>query len=230
MADLALYALAKRQTVDLVLKLDEATLARTCVACPKWSIRDVVAHHVHFLGAFISKEVPSSTFQALLEPENAIREVAARQRDEWTETGVTARREISFANVLVEWDQLVANMPPTAAGVAMDLTMHLADIQETLGGDRQIHQSLIADALRSYYEWFLIPRFVAADVPTLGLICTDTHQEIRSATTSSMVAGSSYELLRSIGGRRSRLQVDLALDWQDTPEATRELFSVYGWA
>ena len=108
--------------------------------------------------------------------------------------------------------------------------MHPADIQETLGGDRQIHPSLIDDALRSYYEWFLIPRFVAADVPTLGLICTDTHQEIGSATTSSMVAGSSYELLRSIGGRRIRQQVDLALDWQDTPEATRELFSVYGWA
>jgi hypothetical protein len=43
-----------------------------------------------------------------------------------------------------------------------------------------------------------------------------------------VVAGTPFELLRSIVGRRSRRQAD-ALLWEGADEVARKCFSVYGW-
>jgi hypothetical protein len=43
-----------------------------------------------------------------------------------------------------------------------------------------------------------------------------------------VVAGTPFELLRSIVGRRSRRQAD-ALRWEGADGVARECFSVYGW-
>ena len=57
MNQLELYRHGKQSTVDLLRTLDDDALGSTCAACPDWSIRDVVAHHVHYLGACAEVEV-----------------------------------------------------------------------------------------------------------------------------------------------------------------------------
>ena len=133
MADLALYRRGKEAAVDLVSPLDDGALQQTCSACPAWSIRDVVAHHVHFLGATVSHAVPPSVFEALVGADESIRERAGSERDVWTEAGVEARRHWPFVEVLTEWDRVVEMMSEDHASTALDLTMHLGDIGETLG-------------------------------------------------------------------------------------------------
>lgn len=230
MADLALYRLAMQRTEALLATLDDAELDRTCQACPLWSIRDVVAHHVHYLGAVVADDVPREMYLALGGTESR-RVEAGRTRDEWTQAGVQTRRGRPLADVLVEWTAIVDTMAPSAAGSVLDLTMHLADIHETLGTGERPDQPLVDDALAGYVHFFLTPRLSNARALPLRLVCTDTGAELAGDGDGrgTKVRGSSYDLLRVVGGRRTRADADAALDWCDTSPEARDLVSLYGW-
>ena len=228
MADLALYRHGKQKLVKLVSGLDEAELGRTCRACPEWTIRDVVAHHIHFLGAFLAEEVPPTMFDAIVEPDPQARQRASDDRNAWTEAGVAARRPLPLAEVLGEWDRLESSMSERGAQTMVDLTMHIYDITETLG-DAACDSSLVEDALRGYHK-FQSARLKRLALPPVTLVRKDTGTTIERDGAASSVGGASYDLLRCIGGRRSRGQADSLLDWGDTAEAVRRYFSVYGWA
>ena len=226
MADISLYRLGKQRTEELLATLTEDDLAATCQACPAWSIRDVVAHHVHALEAFAGDEVPNEIYVAL-DGADAERESAGRSRDDWTQAGVDAARGVPLDDVLARWTGIVDTMGANGANALVDLTMHLADIHESLGTGLRPDQELVDDALDTYAYFFLFRRFSKEGLPPLLLVCSDTGREIGKAG-GTVVSGASYDLLRVIGGRRTRAEADAALQWEPSPRA-RELFSLYGW-
>jgi uncharacterized protein (TIGR03083 family) len=224
---LELYLMGKQMTVDLLSRLDDDALDTTCLACPAWSIRDVIAHHVHYLGACATGGVPHSMQDALMGDDPA-RLSATEARDQWTEAGVQRRRELTMRSVLLEWDEIVASMPDHAALAVLDLTMHLADIKETLGDETDRTSPLIEEALAGYYHFALATQ--RSHVQTsVALHCTDSGTELVTDEGSAVVSGSAYDLLRAVGGRRSRHDADRTLDWGDASETVRDHFSVYGW-
>jgi len=228
MADLALYLGAMDTTIELVTHLSPADLERTCIACPAWSIRDVVAHHVHVAHDFVNGDFPASAITALVADRDAVRLQAGHERDEWTQAGVDARRSITLPAVLDEWRGVTARMDDESARVILDLTMHLYDIKETLGDTADRDSPLVDDALTSYYRRFLTPRLAHSSL-AVNVDPSDTAASLVTDPEAPTVSGSAYELLRSIGGRRTRNHADATLDWGDTDERIRERFSVYNW-
>src|SRR5947209_8601600 len=115
MNQLELYRQGKGLAVDLLLTLDDDALETTCVACPDWSIRDVVAHHVHYLAAACATGGVPHEMQDALMGDDDTRRLAAEARDAWTQAGVEQRRGLPIVSVLEEWDEVVATMPDHAA-------------------------------------------------------------------------------------------------------------------
>ncbi len=125
MPTVALYEEAKASTVELLASLSGDDLAQTCQACPAWSIQDVVAHHVHATGTHLNGGLPPVTYSAIVGDDEHERSVAAKERDDWAEAGVLARRGLPLAAVLAEWDDVVTAMDDRGAGMALDLVIHL---------------------------------------------------------------------------------------------------------
>ncbi len=227
MDESTMYLAAKQQMVRVAKRLDDEQLRMTCPSCPAWSNQDVIAHHIHFLGAVIDDDVPKEVFRAITHTDEATRSAASKVRDEWTDAGVDTRRGRTIDELIGEWDQRIATMPPEVHPT-VDAVVHLGDILEALGERRGFDTALVEDSLRKYYEMTLADR-IAATGDGVTLHCADTGTRIGAASAQPEIAGTSYELLRTIAGRRTRFQADDALDWGDAPETTRQLFSAYGW-
>lgn len=227
MDEATLYVAAKRQMVRVASRLDDAQLRLTCPSCPAWSNQDVIAHHIHFLGALIDGDVPTEVFKAIIDTNETARSAAGKVRDEWTEAGVDARRGRTLGELIGEWDQRIATMPPKVHPT-VDVAVHLGDVLEALGERRGFDTALVEDSLRTYYEMTLADR-VAVTGDGVTLRCVDTGVRVGAASGQPEITGTGYELLRAIAGRRTRLEADDALDWGGAPESTRRLFSAYGW-
>ena len=224
---LALYQQAKDATVALVGELPVAELTRTCRACPARSIQDVVAHHVHVAGEYVGGTFAEEAYVAII-GEQSQRAAAAATRDIWTADGVLSRRNLDLAAVLAEWDAVVDRMDDRTAGIGLDSVMHQDDIAETLGAADPSTYALSEDALGSWHHAFLVPR-LATTGACVNLVATDTGRRWTKGGDNPTVAGPAYDLLRAVGGRRTRAQADASLDWGDAPEETRALLAVYGW-
>lgn len=221
------YLAAKRQMVRVAERLDAEQLRLTCPSCPAWSNQDVMAHHIHFLGAMIDNDVPSEVFRAIIDTDEAARSAAGKVRDEWTEAGVDARRGRTPDELIGEWNQRIATMP-SHVHPTVDVVVHLAGVLEALGERRGFDTALVEDSLRTYYEMTLADR-IAVTGDGVTLRCVDTGVRIGAASGQPEIGGTGYELLRAIAGRRTRVEADDALDWGGAPESTRRLFSAYGW-
>lgn len=223
-----LYRLAKSRTMHVIDGLDAEQLATICPSCPAWSVQDVLAHHIHFLSALVGEGMPRSAIDALVgEPD--VRSEAAAARDRWTEAGVVERRDHTVDQVTREWDAI--GLPATSQLTAIarnDLTLHLADILETFGDRRGPDTELIEATLRSYYDGVAVIRCSQAG-PLPVLHCTDSGTRLGAGISAPQITGPTYELLRTIAGRRTRAEADEHLDWGATSEPVRTAFSAYGW-
>jgi uncharacterized protein (TIGR03083 family) len=229
MANMELYLLGQRRMTEVLTGLGAEQLAGICPSCPEWSVQDVVAHHIHFLNSCISDNVPDEVYAAITEVDPRARVDAGSVRDEWTQAGVEARRGQPLAVLLAEWNSTVASMPPSAARAVLDLAMHLGDVIEAVGHDAEIDNALLDYSLQRYHDFALVDRFAALGA-SVSLRCTDSATRIGGSVDGVEVSGTAYELLRAVGGRRTRLQADLVLDWGDASEAVRSAFSAYGWS
>lgn len=227
MDEATMYIVAKRQMERVAVRLDDAQLRLTCPSCPAWSNQDVIAHHIHFLGAVIDEDVPAEVFSAITHTDEAARSAAGTIRDEWTEAGVDARRGRSLDELIDEWNQRIATMPPDVHPT-VDVVVHLGDVLEALGERRGFDTALVEDSLRKYYDMTLADR-IAVTGDGVTLRCVDTGVRVGSAAGQPEIAGTAYELLRAIAGRRTRNEADGALDWGGAPESTRRRFPAYGW-
>lgn len=73
----------------------------------------------------------------------------------------------------------------------------------------------------------MLPR-LAGIRSTVDLLATDTGRRWGKGDATPLT-GTSHDLLRTIGSRRTRTEADRVIGWGNTPDATRGLLPVYGW-
>jgi len=173
-----------------VAGLSDADAARPVPTCPKWVVRDVVAHVV---GVAV---------------DNANGNMDGAPGDAWTAAQVDARRDRSMAELVAEWQEVAPTIEPSmgAAGVA-DVASHEQDIRTGLGrpGDRD------NDAIAWCNSW-LVPRLgglVAGDgLPALRLRLGDDEQLLGEGDGAVLMTVTPFDFFRASFGRRSRSQVE----------------------
>jgi uncharacterized protein (TIGR03083 family) len=228
MDEMALYRRAKERMVGIVGSLSDSELGSVCPACPAWSIRDVVAHHVHVVGAVADGTFPPEASQGFVAVEAQARAAASVVRDEWTEAGVRERRSVPFDVVLDEWKDAAKQMGPNMLVGLFDAIVHLGDVVEALGDRRGVDTELAEYAIHVCYERALTGRLASVGEMVI-LRCTDTGKQIGTYPRAAEVRGTTSEVLRTLAGRRTRVEADDALDWAAASSEARELFPVYGW-
>lgn len=160
-----------------------------------------MAHHVHAAGRYLGGTFPEEPYVAIIGDQSR-RAAAAAARDAWTEDGVLARRDLDLAAVLGEWDALVGRMDDRTAGIGLDLVMHLDDIAEPLGAADPSASPLRDDTLGSWYHAFLVPR-LASTGACVDLVATDTGRGWTDGGNNPTVAGSAYDLVRTVGAHHA---------------------------
>ena len=222
-----IYPLIREDMGRLLADVDSSVLDLTCVACPDWSIRGVLAHTIHAFGSFMYDTAPEETMTAITEPDDDRRREAALRRDQWTQAGVDARRDLSAEALLAEWDEIIASGPDRIWMGVLDGTTHLYDIKETLGDSSGTDSPIVAHAFERCFHGVHRAKWELDDVQ-FAAYCTD--RDVRYGPEDApTVQGSTYELLRAGWGRRSLSQASEALDWAEVPRSQRASWSIYGW-
>ncbi len=189
-------------------------------ACPDWTATDVIRHL-----AGISSDASNLVFEGFAS-------------DEWTDAQVSSRQSMSLGEVIAEWTETIDEalavldtidtqdvgdfimsafgpIPPAVlpASAVSDLFHHEFDIRNAYGDtgarDRPEVHVVAAGHVRS-----LRPMFDALSLPTLRAESTDSGQDwnVGREAPVATVAATSFELMRGIGGRRTRDEM-LAWDW-----------------
>ena len=205
MTAMDIYREAKAASTGYVRGLDGDTLKVPCAACPDWSIKDTLAHHIHAQRSLVDSTFPPDAMTAITSVDSDERAEAEDARDRWSDAGVRARSDRTVA----------------------DLTVHFDDIRETVEGPLARVGVDIPYTLSRYHHFQTI-RYRAMDAPSVDLECVDTGERLGDGG-SAVVRGDIYDLVRCLVGRRSRAQADEVLDWGDTTEETQEHFAIYGW-
>lgn len=203
----AAYRSTRERITAVVGDAGPAAAFQTVPACPRWQVRDVVAHLAGVCDDILAGNI------------------AAAGTDPWTEAQVVKRRDRALAELLDEWAELGPKVEE-ALGVHMpeqlvfDEVTHEHDLRGALGpaGDRR------GDPLEVALNFAV--EGMDGSVRTHGLpalrICSDGQERtIGEGEAAATLTASSFDLLRSFTGRRSTGQV-LALDWGDG-EGTRWL-------
>lgn len=221
-----------RVTRELLRGLEHRELSLPCPQCPGWSVRDVVAHHVHIFvertNGSVPKEIAAAIFDAARASDHAVKLAASRRRDAWIERGVESFRPQPFASVLAAWESAMERANDNSWTSVGDLAVHIGDIEEALGVDGSRENAVVVAALRRYGST-LTDHLRGQGVDTVVLVGSRPAYEGGDPESPHRVSGRAYELLRVITGRRSRAEADQALDWGSTPKATRQVFPIYDW-
>jgi uncharacterized protein (TIGR03083 family) len=201
-------------------------------ACPGWDVHDLVAHQVHQLSSACDGTFPvRDALDAIVGAEPERRRSARTRQDRWVAGGVAALRSAPIAQLTAEWHAL-ARGAPTAALAALfpDLAVHFFDLLGSVGHAGYRDEPFVVPALRFWARNCEIRLQQAGRGPLrLELAATSESEDpIGPVDAPLVVAGTPFELLRSMVGRRSARQAD-ALRWEGADDVARECFSVYGW-
>lgn len=222
-----MYAMSYKRGQERVVALMEANDPETIVpACPDWTGADVVRHL-----AGVSSDIARRVFDGFAS-------------DEWTDQQIRDRSEMTLQEVVDEWNTSIdqaapvlddvasldlpdlvpsaLGMVPTSALAAMaisDILHHEFDLRNAYGdaSGRDMPEVHIAAA---GHARALRPQFSALGLPTLRIESSDSGQgwNIGRDEPVATLRATSFELLRSIGGRRTRNEI-LGLDWAGDGEA-----------
>jgi uncharacterized protein (TIGR03083 family) len=218
---------------DLFVSQAESIEATAGVpACPAWDVHDLVAHQVHQLSSACDGTFPvQDALDAMVGADADRRQAARARQDRWVAAGVGARRVVPIAELSAEWEVLALDAPAAVlAGLFPDVAVHFFDLLGSVGRTGYRDEPFVVSALR-FWVGNCEVRLQQARRGPLRLELEEiagSVETIGPVDAPLVVAGTPFELLRSIVGRRSRRQAD-ALQWEGADELARECFSVYGW-
>ena len=210
------YAETRRRLIALVAPLDAAGAATVVPACPLWSVTDTVAHVVG-----IVDDLRAGRLDGL-------------GSDAWTAAQVGRRRGMSLAACCAEWealaptvDALAAQDPWMVTRLVADLVTHEHDIRAALHQPGARDSAAVGLGLVRYAPFFL-ERVGAAGLAPAAIEAGDQRWGPAAGEAAVTVAGSPFEVLRALTGRRSRAQVR-GLRWSGAdPDPYLPLISPYG--
>ncbi len=216
------YQRAHRRIVDLLKDKDPNAAVP---ATPGWTATDVV-RHLTGLAVDLTNGV-----------------LDGYASDEWTDAQVVARREMTLEDVLVEWagvlgrasallddveslglpDQVrsAAGVFPAKALAPMaigDILHHEFDLRnaysDASGRDLMDLHFVAAGHVRS-----IRPNFEKQGLQTIRIESTDSGMgwDVGYGDPAATLSASSFEIMRSIGGRRTRSEM-LAMGWDNDAE------------
>jgi uncharacterized protein (TIGR03083 family) len=221
---IAAYHDARHRIADLVTGAPDPVVP----ACPKWQVRDLVAHLTGLAGDWVAGNLGGYAGGA------------------WTGAQVEARRDMSLADLLEEWeghavaveavmrdpagsglpDPLLTDFGPVPAVawpamIVTDVAQHEQDLRAALDQSGARTSDAIVIGLSSQIG---VLRFVARamGLPVLSIEPTDLDRTwpVGRGDPEVILRASAFELFRATGGRRSQAQID-ALDWSGAADAWR---------
>lgn len=197
------YRAARLRTCELVADLNAAELGQRIPACPKWSVRDLLAHQVGLAADVVTGNTAGSP------------------GDEWTAAQVGTRTAATVEELVEEWQRVGATVEERMRQggwlvLVHDVLCHEADLRGALGLGRPPRQSWLP-SLEVLVE--------QAEQRVGGqrrlVIHTDERQyEIGSGEPVTTLEVPAFELWRGLLGRRSRSQL---ANWWWLPDANNYL-------
>lgn len=172
--------------------------------------------------------IPQAARDAITEPSTESRVAAVGERNDWTQSGVDERSNRSFDELLREWDLVEEAMSESHATLIVDLSVHYDDIRETLDRGARRQAPDLRRSLELFAHHHQRPRLRNAGQESVRLQCTETG-DVVGGDGDYRVDGETYDLLRVVTSRRTRLEAERLLDWGRTPKGTVDWFPVYGW-
>jgi uncharacterized protein (TIGR03083 family) len=210
MGNADVYEAARQRIGGLVKEADADVEVPTC---PGWTVKDVVAHLAGSLAAYSSGSLEGAS------------------SPEWGERQVKERREVSLENCLGEWDQNMAASEglfesKLGAVAVADVLAHEQDIRTALGRPGNRNEEGIVAAVEMGLAFFE-HKMQAAELPPLRIVTDDLDKVLGDGEPAATLRISTFELFRSLHGRRSPKQVR-ALDWDTDPTPWLDVFFLFG--
>jgi len=188
------YREAREQMLAIAGALDASQAASPVPACPAWTVHHLLAHVTGIAADLSAGRRPDGDTQA------------------WVDAQVEARRDHSLEQICAEWSEvgpvfeaMIDAKPQRLWGLAYDTVVHEHDLRNAVGlpGHR--------DASRVQTAALLGLRLVRSDLEAAGLppveiIIDGTVHGIGGGPGAAefVMRGSSFEMLRLLGSRRTR--------------------------
>jgi uncharacterized protein (TIGR03083 family) len=203
-----LYQDTRERIIALVTGLDDAAWSTAVVACPGWSVRDVVAHL-----AAVAEDWASGR-------------LAGPPTDDETAAQIARFGGYDVAEILTAWSDAAAQLDHLAetTGVAPplgDIICHEHDVRGAIGRP---------GARDSAAVWWASDRLLDALRTPVPLRVTVEDAEYRSGPDSGaeiLLTTTRFDALRWRTGRRSRAQL-AAMDWSGDPTPVLEHLYMFG--
>lgn len=219
------YAMQRRELLDLARSLTADQAATVVALSPAWTVKDVVAHVCG-----INADVLAGN-------------VTGVGTESWTAAQVDGRAGHSIGEVCDEWesmagevDALGAAQPALATRATGDLVSHYHDVLTALGRTGQRDSAPVRLALERYGSAF-VERAGEAGLPIIRVQVDgpppgddlDTGEQgwpWPEGEPAIVLSGTAFELLRAFSGRRSLSQIR-AMDWSGDPDAYLNMVAPY---
>lgn len=198
---------------DRVLTLLDDDAARVEVpTCPGWTIKDMVAHLAGFFAAYKSKG------QEGFGPG-------------WAERENEQRRDRTFQECIDEWSAHVRDpgdlFESSLGTVAVaDVLAHEQDIRTALNRPGGRDDENIVPSIELALS-FLEKAASQKELPTLRIVTEDVDHQIGDGPPRVTLQTSSFELFRTLHGRRTVDQAR-ALDWDGDPGPWLQSIYIFG--
>jgi uncharacterized protein (TIGR03083 family) len=181
--------------------------------CPGWTVKDLVAHLAGSFGAYLSGDLEGAS------------------SPEWGNRQVKERKDASLEECISEWngygDGSAEFFHSTLGTVAAaDVLAHEQDIRTALHRPGHRDEAGFVDAIELGLN-FLGQKIQGAELPALRFVTEDLDQVIGGGEPQATLRTSTFELFRSLHGRRTPAQVR-ALDWDGDPTPWMDVFFLFG--
>ena len=204
-----LYRSSHGRVSERVAGLAPAQLVAAVPGTPLWSVADLVAHVTG---------VASDALHSRL---------VAAGAPEWTAAQVVQRAGRPIAEVLDEWRECAAKLDPVdEPGVVRDLLIHEADLSGALG----VADAPPAEAVAWVLDFALGDlgrRIDEAGLAGLRIALDGEERIVGQTAPGRTLVAPSWELFRSLAGRRSLAQVR-RYAWEGDPDPYLAVWNRYG--
>jgi uncharacterized protein (TIGR03083 family) len=197
-----LYHDVRERITALVGTLDDAQLDAPVPACPKWRVRDVIAHLAGVCDDGLNGKMEGAPGEA------------------WTARQVEARRDVGVPDVLAAWARDAAPFEriPLPFQAVADVASHEQDIRGALGQPGASEGNPAIEFVVPIMLDRLAQRLGEAGLGPIAIV-TDRTSVMAGADRGGPVTRleiSDFEFFRAVFGRRSRAQL-AALAWTGDP-------------
>jgi uncharacterized protein (TIGR03083 family) len=207
------YRDLRERVTTLLVGLEAEQWERIVPHCPEWTVRQTLAHMTGVIDDAINQNM------------------AGVATPPWTQAHLDKRAGRSGPEVLDEWNTYAPFVEAVASqrGMALsqllfDAVTHEHDLRHTLGSPGARDSTAVAVGLG-----FVVSRLVSQAGGSPARIIVDGTEFIGDAEEGKPVLrASAFDVVRSVGSRRSREQVE-ALDWSPSAPATVDGLTFFGY-